>query len=116
MNRKDFFQQAFKMVIGKGLELLEDNPVIHALEEFAKEKEKWERPPGASSSDKVFQSKCTGCDRCMAACPVDIIMINDLEKRYPVIYPDKAPCIRCENYPCIQACPTGALILHKIVD
>lgn len=112
MNRKDFFENAFKMVIRKGLELLEDNPLVNALEDLSAEKEKWERPPGAGTPDKVFQSKCTGCDNCMIACPINVIMIADMEKRYPLIYPEKAPCIHCENYPCIQACPTGALSLH----
>ncbi len=78
------------------------------------------RPPGASPSDEEFQSLCTGCDACMAACPIDAIMIEDLSLRYPLLYPETIPCVHCEEYPCIASCETDALsekngfILHEI--
>lgn len=71
-----------------------------------------ERPPGAHPDERKFLEMCTGCDQCMAACPVNIVMIEDLERRDPVIFPDEGPCIRCEGFPCIKACPTGALSLE----
>lgn len=113
MDRKDFFSQAFRLLAGKGLELIGDTPVIAALEKLGEDpapaKKLKQRPPGASPTEKEFQQKCTGCDACMIACPVNVVMIEDLERRFPLIYPDEAPCIHCEGYPCIQACPTGAL-------
>jgi formate hydrogenlyase subunit 6/NADH:ubiquinone oxidoreductase subunit I len=45
----------------------------------------------------------------MIACPVNVILIDDVDKRYPIIYPESDPCIQCETHPCIQSCPTGAL-------
>lgn len=93
MNRLDFF----KCLFGKGLELFE--PLGEGEE----------RPPGALRDEAEFKSRCTGCDACMKACPVNVIMVDDLVKRYPVIYPKTAPCVHCEGYPCIAACPTGAL-------
>ncbi len=97
MNRKEFFSRLL-------FELL-DNPISSALEELAETKE---RPPGALPEIQ-FKKNCTGCDRCMIACPVNVIMIEDQETRLPVIYPEKDPCIYCEDTPCIAACPTGAL-------
>ncbi len=97
MKRDEFFRVLFR-------------PVTHALEAFAVK----ERPPGALPEEE-FLKQCTGCDECMKACPVNVIMIEDQELRHPVIYPEKDPCIHCEDTPCIQSCPTGALTL-KIQD
>jgi len=96
-------------------DLIGDHPIFGFLEgldsESSNKNVKKQRPPGASSIDSEFRKRCTGCDACMAACPVNIIMIEDLTLRHPVIYPEEAPCIHCEGYPCIQSCPTGALDL-----
>lgn len=108
MDRKEFFQQAFNITVGKGLQLLEETKVGKALDSLVDDKAKLVRPPGAPSSDHDFLERCTGCDACMAACPVNVIMIKDLERRDPVIYPEN-PCIHCPGYPCIASCPTGAL-------
>lgn len=90
------------------LDLVSDNKLVKALENLDIKKQ---RPPGAAPSEKEFQMLCTGCDACMIACPVNVVMIDDLERRLPVIYPDEAPCIHCDGYPCIKSCPTGALAL-----
>lgn len=102
MDRRSFF----KSLVGKGLELISENPIILALEDRAKIKE---RPPGALVPDKEFQALCTGCDACMIACPVNVIMIEDLKTRLPIIYPETEPCLHCTGYPCIQSCKSGAL-------
>jgi ferredoxin len=103
LNRRAFFKELFLA----GFDLIKDHPILESLEKLA---EKRERPPGALAEGQ-FQQVCTGCDACMIACPINIIMIDDLEKRHPVIYPEKDPCIHCEGYPCIAACPTGALAI-----
>ena len=113
MDRKEFFSEAFRKILGRGFELLGDVPVVKALEKMGEDTPRKQRPPGARSLDKEFRQLCTGCDACMIACPVNVIMIEDLERRLPVIYPDKDPCIRCDGYPCIQSCPTGALSLQS---
>jgi ferredoxin len=99
MNRKEFFSRLMIEVL--------DNPVANTLENLAEAKE---RPPGAVD-EAEFKKICTGCDKCMIACPVNVIMIEDRESRLPIIYPEKDPCIHCDDTPCIAACPTGALIL-----
>jgi ferredoxin len=115
VDRKDFLTSAFKMLVAKSFDLIVENPLVNALEKLGEEKDpaclRKERPPGALP-EREFLKKCTGCDACMIACPVNVVMIEDLEKRYPVIYPDKDPCIHCQGYPCIQICPTGALLLQ----
>lgn len=108
MDRAAFFSEAWKQLKKKGAEALEKSTLATKLERLADKKE---RPPGAPAADDLFRSLCTGCDRCMAACPVDVIMIEDLDNRYPLIYPEKDPCIHCPDTPCITSCPTGALKL-----
>jgi ferredoxin-type protein NapG len=113
MDRETFFKTAFKKILKSGFSLIEDHPVIGYLENISDEtEEKKVRPPGAHPSEQQFQDLCTGCDACMSACPVNVIFIEDLEKRYPLLYPEKQPCIHCAGYPCIQACPTQALSLE----
>jgi ferredoxin len=107
MKRSDFFSNAFKYTIGKAARLLEDNPILKSLENYAEEKT-WKRPPGAPTEDLVFQATCTGCDACMIACPFNVIMIEDPESRRPILLPED-PCRNCPDTPCIKACPTGAL-------
>lgn len=93
------------------MEAVLDNPITEALQILEEEKSSplKQRPPGAILPDSEFRHFCTGCDACMIACPLNVIMIDDMEKRYPVIYPETAPCLHCTGYPCIQSCRTGAL-------
>jgi len=94
MNRKEFFQVLFRP-IAKAIDSLNDDTVKT-------------RPPGAMPEEQ-FLKLCTGCDECMKACPVNAIMIDDLQLRHPVIYPKQNPCIHCPDTPCITACPSLAL-------
>jgi ferredoxin len=112
MDRKEFLTQAFKQLIDKGLELTTFKPIVSALENLAKKKE---RPPGSVQPDEKFKQLCIGCDACMIACPVNVIVIEDLEKRYPLIYPEEAPCLHCSGYPCIQACHHSALLPNTLI-
>jgi len=109
MDRKEFFGEAWKKLLKQGLELIGDHPIVQSLEKMAELKE---RPPGAVLPDALFQELCTGCDACMIACPVNVIMVEDLERRLPVIYPERDPCVYCAGYPCISACETGALNIN----
>lgn len=109
MDRKEFFQEAFRTIIDKGIAILDQTRIVERIEHLSEPKPARVRPPGASHVESEFLAACTGCDACMAACPVNVIMIENLERRDPIIYPDKNPCIHCPGYPCISSCPTGAL-------
>lgn len=111
MDRFEFLKKASQLCLGKCFEVL-DNPIVQSLENLAGPAEHRQRPPGACPDDHSFLDLCTGCDACMQACPVNVITIESMEKRDPYILPEESPCIHCEDYPCIQSCPTGALS-HK---
>jgi ferredoxin-type protein NapG len=63
------------------------------------------RPPGATSS---FNSLCTRCGDCIAACPYGALF-QFHEKQGPVLNPNFTACQLCSDWPCIKACETGAL-------
>jgi MauM/NapG family ferredoxin protein len=70
------------------------------------------RPPGAIAESE-FLAACTRCDDCASACPHDAIRSAPTRLREaadtPIIDPLRAPCLLCEDLPCITACETGAL-------
>ncbi len=68
----------------------------------------WLRPPGAVG-EELFLSRCTRCNDCVEACPYDSITQNPVDG-FPVIFADAQPCFLCEDFPCISACGTEALL------
>jgi ferredoxin len=115
MDRKTFFSKAFTLAVGKALTIAENPPLLEALERCAEEKvpkKASQRLPG-SLDEKSFVEKCTGCDACMQVCPVNAVMIEDMDRRLPLIYPKERACVHCEDYPCIASCETGALSLDE---
>ncbi|MFQ5482846.1 MAG: 4Fe-4S dicluster domain-containing protein, partial [Nitrospinaceae bacterium] len=72
------------------------------------------RPPGAIS-ERQFLQACTRCDKCINACPKDAIFKVPKKMGFiimdtPYIDPIKAPCVMCDDLPCISACPDKALL------
>ena len=68
----------------------------------------WLRPPGAVD-EELFLDRCTKCGDCLPACPYASIK-NDLATGYPVIFANESPCHLCDDFPCISACETEALL------
>jgi ferredoxin-type protein NapG len=68
----------------------------------------WLRPPGAAP-EALFLEQCTRCGDCVKACPYGSIKL-DPSAASPVIFPDETPCYLCEDFPCIAACGTEALL------
>ncbi len=68
----------------------------------------WLRPPG-SVTEPLFLERCTRCGDCVKACPYGSITV-DQQNGLPVIYPDAVPCYLCDDFPCIAACETEALL------
>ncbi len=84
------------------------------------------RPPGASEEEQ-FLTECLRCGACMLACPHDAIVIINREELSetgtydpyswrpyketgtPKIVPYEEPCRMCKEFPCANACPSGAL-------
>ncbi len=70
------------------------------------------RPPGAKP-ERDFLATCQRCGSCSKACEYGAILplgpsSGQLEGT-PVMEPEKNPCRYCQDFPCIKACPTGAL-------
>ena len=68
----------------------------------------WLRPPGAVA-ESLFLERCTRCGDCAKVCPHGSITF-DLGNGSPVIFPDETPCYLCEDFPCVAACATKALL------
>jgi ferredoxin-type protein NapG len=71
------------------------------------------RPPGAIEESR-FLGACTGCRDCVDACPYNAIhtLADWVEwgAGTPLLVPDERPCHMCEGFPCVKACPEGALV------
>ena len=70
------------------------------------------RPPGALAGRK-FLAACLRCGQCVRACPYQALQLaaptSEAVTGTPYFIARKVPCELCENRPCIQACPSGAL-------
>ena len=70
------------------------------------------RPPGAVS-EPLFLALCDRCGECVDACPHAAVLKYPEDAGAsagtPVMRPERRPCHLCDGYPCIAACPTGAL-------
>jgi len=70
------------------------------------------RPPGAVEEDD-FLKLCIKCGQCLQVCPYDSIELEDVDGGASLgmayIDPHRRGCYLCEAFPCILACPTGAL-------
>jgi len=70
------------------------------------------RPPGAIPEDE-FIGLCIKCGQCLQVCPYDTIKLEDIDGKAGVgmayIEPRERGCYLCEAFPCILACPSGAL-------
>jgi len=74
------------------------------------------RPPGAVAEEE-FLKLCIKCGQCLQVCPYDSIKLEDLASGASVgmayINPLERGCYLCSAFPCILACPTGALDHEK---
>jgi len=70
------------------------------------------RPPGALD-EKRFLGACVKCGKCAQACPYKAIRMTGPETGLaigtPRIIAREEPCQLCTDFPCIKACPSGAL-------
>ena len=71
------------------------------------------RPPGALPDNEMFLATCERCHACAGVCPHDAIQqfgpASGRLEGTPFLDPASTPCRWCEDMPCIEACPSGAL-------
>ena len=75
------------------------------------------RPPGAID-EREFLAACIKCGQCVQVCPVEAIILADIEDGFgngtPHIVAREQACdFSCDAVQCVLACPTGALT-HEI--
>lgn len=77
------------------------------------------RPPGALPND-AFLATCIRCGQCVEACPFDTLKLADASDPHqagtPFFEPRKEPCHMCGDAPCIEACPSGALVKGTAIE
>ncbi|MFN3604488.1 MAG: 4Fe-4S dicluster domain-containing protein [Leptonema sp. (in: bacteria)] len=84
---------------------IEEDSKKHNTEEI---KIQFLRPPGSQDPEK-FLSLCNSCGDCIIACPYNTIFrVSKIEG--PIIDVNFRACYLCEDYPCISACETKALL------
>lgn len=107
-NRREFLTTAIKT---GGALCLGALPLVMLAKQVNAENKYVLRPPGAIKTDD-FLSACTRCGLCVRACPYDTLKLSSGRvptNGTPYFTPREIPCEMCEDLPCIQACPTGAL-------
>ncbi|WP_458701008.1 4Fe-4S dicluster domain-containing protein [Sulfurospirillum sp. 1307] len=104
-------RQFIKQTTGIGILGLISGAGIY-LAPSLKAKEPILRPPGAVSEEQ-FLKLCIKCGQCLQVCPYDAIELEDIDGGASIgmayISPSKRGCYLCEAFPCMLACPTGAL-------
>lgn len=70
------------------------------------------RPPGAKD-EKDFIARCIKCGRCIEACPYVALRpatnVDGYAVGTPALFLREQACRLCEDFPCVNACPTDAL-------
>jgi ferredoxin-type protein NapG len=104
-------RQFMKQIAGFGVLGVAAAGGIWAAKDF-KRSENRLRPPGAVEEER-FLSMCIKCGQCLQVCPYDSIKLEDIDGKAGVgtayIAPLERGCYLCEAFPCVLACPTGAL-------
>ncbi len=104
-------RQFMKQAAGLGVLGIAAAGGIWAAKDF-KRGENRLRPPGAVEEDR-FLTMCIKCGQCLQVCPYDSIKLEDIDGKAGVgtayIDPLARGCYLCEAFPCVLACPTGAL-------
>lgn len=105
MGRREFFRKSFSFFAERSAEKVEGEVSLKAHSLI--------RPPGAVD-EAEFLSLCTKCDDCIKACPHGSIKKAGSKSgsagNTPVIIPSEKPCYLCDDFPCIKACTTKALV------
>ncbi len=107
MDRREFFRRSANKVAKK--------VTVHVNDKVEKNAAHWIRPPFAMD-ELNFLLACTRCKGCIEACRYDVIFPLPARRgaqvvSTPVLDLLNKACHLCEDWPCVQACETGALKL-----
>ena len=109
MDRRDFFRRG----LGKATEV-----AVKVADKRVSDKAKhWIRPPYALP-ELDFLLACTRCNACIEACPHDVIFplaarLGADVVNTPALDLLTKGCHLCEDWPCVNACETKALVLSE---
>lgn len=107
LSRLDFFKE-----IGQSLAQFVDAAFADELTAFADKFPELIRPPGRKDESDFLQ-RCIKCGKCIRACPFialqPVIKAGEFDRGTPCLRLGTSFCRFCEDFPCVNACPTGAL-------
>lgn len=106
--RRDFLKDSVLSVAKAAHEFIKEQEAPAERKDAPPPRTDWLRPPGAAD-ESLFLERCTRCSDCAKACPYGTISFDQRDGT-PVIFPDQVPCHLCDDFPCIAACATDALL------
>ena len=112
--RASYSRREFLVRIGQGAALAATGGLVwsYLLSQQARATPFAIRPPGALP-EPDFIARCIKCGQCVDACPYDTLKLASAESGIPIgtpyFIPKAIPCYMCEDIPCLEACPTGAI-------
>ncbi len=109
MDRRSFFKVGLNKVSKTAVKIADEHVNQRALH--------WIRPPFALD-ELDFLITCTRCDKCIEACPHDVIFklparLGVQVTGTPAMDLLNKACHLCDNWPCVQACEPAALKLPE---
>ena len=112
--RRDFLKDSVVSTVRAAQELVKHADASPVEPSAPAVRPDWLRPPGAVA-EEAFLDRCTMCNDCVTACPPRAITVHPFDGT-PILYADQYPCLVCEDFPCITACRTDALVPVSGID
>lgn len=114
MSKKDLTRKDFFINLSINLKSFINDIFPDHLESIQANFPELIRPPGAIK-ESDFQTSCIRCGECVVACPFfaiqRTIMCSPFDTNTPSLKSGTSYCRFCNDFPCINACKSGALTL-----
>jgi len=112
MDRREFFKAGVEKISTTAVKLVDEKINQHASH--------WIRPPYAID-ELEFLLACTRCDKCIEACPHDVIFPLSAKLGMqvvgtPALDLSNKGCHLCENWPCVEVCEPKALQFPEVEE